>query len=46
MGAMCVTRMGEYFSEEDRKLAEAYAAFASSVLHSAQISPRFAEGNR
>jgi PAS domain S-box-containing protein/putative nucleotidyltransferase with HDIG domain len=36
MGAMCITRMGEYFSEEDRRLAEAYAAFASSVLHSAQ----------
>ena len=36
MGAMCITRMGEYFSEEDRELTEAYAAFASSVLHTAQ----------
>ncbi len=38
MGAMCITRMGEYFSEEDRKLAEAYAAFASSALHTAQTN--------
>ena len=36
LGAMCITRMGEYFSEEDRGITEAYAAFASSVLHTAQ----------
>ena len=36
IGAMCITRMGEFFTEDDREVTEAYAAFASSVLHSAQ----------
>lgn len=36
LGAMCISRMGQYFLEEDREAAEAYAAFASSVLHTAQ----------
>ena len=32
IGALCITRLGALFSMEDLKLAEAYAAFASSVL--------------
>ncbi len=36
MGALCVSRMGSRFSDEDLKLCEAYAALASSVLHNAQ----------
>ncbi len=36
MGALCVSRLGTRFSEEDLKLGEAYAALASSVLHNAQ----------
>lgn len=36
LGAMCISRMGEAFSEEDREMTEAYAAFASSVLRNAQ----------
>jgi len=36
LGAMCLSRMGELFSEDDREIAEAFAAFASSVLHTTQ----------
>lgn len=36
LGAMCISRMGEVFTEEDREMTEAYAAFASSVLRNAQ----------
>jgi PAS domain S-box-containing protein/putative nucleotidyltransferase with HDIG domain len=36
MGALCISRMGPRFSEEDLKLCEAYASLASSVLHNAQ----------
>ncbi len=32
MGALCVTRLGALFSNEDLRLAEAYAAFASTVM--------------
>lgn len=32
IGALVITRLGAHFSNEDLKLAEAYAAFASSVL--------------
>ncbi len=37
LGAMCISRMGEAFTEEDREMTEAYAAFASSILRNAQV---------
>ncbi len=46
IGAMCITRMGEFFSEDDREVAEAYAAFASSVLHTAQTHRDLKERSR
>jgi len=34
-GAMCISRLGVKFTEEDQRLAEAYASLASTVLHNA-----------
>ena len=36
-GAMCLNRMGQIFTDDDLKLAEAFAAFASTVLKNAQV---------
>ncbi len=36
LGAMCVSRMGTLFSEQDLTLAEAFAAYAATALKNAQ----------
>jgi diguanylate cyclase (GGDEF)-like protein/PAS domain S-box-containing protein len=36
LGAMCVNRIGEMFSEEDLVLAEAFGAYAATALRNAQ----------
>ncbi len=40
LGAMCLNRMGEYFTEEDLALVETFAAYASSALKNAQQHQR------
>jgi len=36
LGAMCLTRIGTVFSEEDLALAETFATYAATALHNAQ----------
>lgn len=36
LGAMCLNRIGTYFSAEELRLAEAFATYASTVLRNAQ----------
>ena len=40
LGAMCLNRMGEYFTAEDLALVETFAAYASSALKNAQQHQR------
>jgi len=36
LGAMCLSRLGEYYTDEDLTLADAYATYASTALKNAQ----------